>query len=46
LLAVGAAQGDDGLGHTLAIGASAPDFTLPGIDGRNHSLGDYAEARI
>jgi peroxiredoxin len=46
VFAVCAARGDDGLGHTLAIGASAPDFTLPGIDGQNHSLGDYAAARI
>jgi peroxiredoxin len=40
------AYGDDGLTKTLPIGASAPDFTLPGIDGRNHSLQDYAAARI
>jgi peroxiredoxin len=40
------AKGDDGLTKTLPIGASAPDFTLPGIDGRNHSLQDYADARI
>src|SRR5579863_10039684 len=40
------ARGDDGLTKTLPIGASAPDFTLPGIDGRNHSLGDYADAKI
>jgi peroxiredoxin len=31
---------------TLAIGASAPDFSLPGIDGRTHSLTDYASSRI
>lgn len=32
--------------HTLAIGDAAPDFTLPGIDGRNWSLGDFAEHDI
>jgi thiol-disulfide isomerase/thioredoxin len=31
---------------TLPIGAAAPDFTLPGVDGRNHSLKDFADARI
>jgi peroxiredoxin len=40
------AKADEGLTKTLPIGASAPDFTLPGIDGRNHSLKDYADARI
>ena len=46
MFAVSVARGDDGLTKTLPIGASAPDFTLPGIDGRNHSLQDYADARI
>jgi peroxiredoxin len=32
--------------HTLELGAAAPDFTLPGIDGRDHSLKDFANARI
>ncbi|HNY40041.1 MAG TPA: redoxin family protein [Bryobacteraceae bacterium] len=31
---------------TLAIGSSAPDFSLPGIDGRTHSLGDYAASKV
>jgi len=44
--AVSVARSDDGLTKTLPIGASPPDFTLPGIDGRNHSLQDYADARI
>ena len=30
----------------LAIGAPAPDFDLPGVDGKNHRLGDYAKAKI
>src|ERR1035441_8805256 len=46
MLAVSPARGDDGLITTLPIGAAAPDFTLPGIDGQNHSLQDYAGARI
>jgi len=31
---------------SLAAHASAPDFTLPGVDGRSHSLADYAEAEV
>ncbi len=30
----------------LDIGASAPDFNLPGVDGRNYRLADFAEANI
>ena len=30
----------------LARGASAPEFSLPGIDGKTHSLGDYANSRV
>lgn len=30
---------------TLELGAAAPDFRLPGVDGRTHSLGDYANAK-
>ena len=34
-------------GHKpLAIGASAPDFSLPGIDGKTHSLKDFAKADV
>src|SRR5260221_14768253 len=36
----------DGLTKTLEIGASAPDFDLPGVDGKRHSLKDYAGDRI
>jgi peroxiredoxin len=32
--------------RTLAIGDAAPDFTLPGIDGRDWSLSDFAEADV
>ena len=38
--------GAEGLIKTLEIGASAPDFKLPGIDGRDHSLNEFAESKI
>ena len=31
---------------TLPLGANAPDFDLPGVDGRNWSLKDFGDARI
>ena len=31
---------------TLAIGAQAPAFKLPGVDGRQYSLDDFAKAKI
>src|SRR6266508_1670060 len=31
---------------TLRLGAGAPDFNLPGVDGRNWSLKDFAGAKI
>ena len=41
------AAADDGPAHpTLAIGATAPDFDLPGVDGRTHALKEYASARV
>jgi peroxiredoxin len=30
----------------LAIGAQAPDFHLPGVDGKTYSLADFASARV
>jgi thiol-disulfide isomerase/thioredoxin len=30
----------------LAIGSKAPDFDLPGVDGRRYSLRDFADARV
>ena len=30
----------------LAIGAAAPEFSLPGIDGKRHALADYAGSRV
>jgi peroxiredoxin len=32
--------------ETLPIGAVAPDFNLPGVDGQNHALKDFASAKI
>ena len=29
----------------LAVGAPAPDFDLPGVDGRNHTLKEFADAK-
>jgi peroxiredoxin len=31
---------------TLAIGASAPDFDLPGVDGHRYTLADFAKAKL
>lgn len=42
----GLVLGADDQTKTLNIGQRAPDFNLPGIDGRNHGLKDYASARI
>jgi peroxiredoxin len=30
----------------LPIGAAAPEFSLPGIDGKSHALRDYAGSRV
>ncbi len=30
----------------LSIGAAAPDFTLPGVDGKDYSLKDFTKARL
>jgi len=32
--------------QTLRIGQSAPDFKLPGVDGKTYALADFAKARI
>ncbi|MDQ8179578.1 redoxin domain-containing protein [Pelagicoccus sp. SDUM812005] len=40
-LTIAAEDGPEGL-QTLEIGDKAPDFTLPGIDGRDYSLSDFA----
>jgi len=43
LLVCAAACG--GGNRSLAIGSPAPDFSLPGIDGKTHSLAEYASSR-
>ena len=45
-LALSTAWAADDNHPTLAIGASAPDFSLPGIDGQTHKLADYAAAKV
>lgn len=32
--------------QTLRIGQKAPDFNLPGVDGRNYKLADFADADV
>ncbi len=32
--------------HELQIGDAAPDFSLPGIDGKTHTLADYKDAKL
>lgn len=32
--------------RTLPIGSQAPDFHLPGVDGKTYSLADFAQAKI
>ena len=34
------------MAFTLQIGEPAPEFNLPGVDGKNHSLADFADSRI
>jgi len=31
---------------TLAIGAAAPDFSLPGVDGKTHQLKDFGASKV
>ena len=32
--------------ETLRLGDPAPEFSLPGIDGRTHTLADYQDAKV
>jgi len=34
------------MAFTLQLGETAPDFNLPGVDGGNHTLADYQDARL
>ena len=34
------------MAFTLQLGESAPAFDLPGVDGKNHALADFADAKI
>ncbi len=34
------------MAFTLQIGQSAPDFKLPGVDGKNYSLANFADAKV
>src|SRR5262245_30955781 len=43
---IGAADADPPDVKTLSIGAAAPDFKLPGVDGRDYTLKDFAAARL
>jgi hypothetical protein len=45
VLALGARQ-DEPKYPTLPIGSSPVDFSLPGVDGKTHSLSEYASAKI
>jgi thiol-disulfide isomerase/thioredoxin len=53
LLSRPAGWGQDDVAHTgsdvppvLKIGSQAPDFNLPGVDGKSHSLKDYASSKV
>jgi thiol-disulfide isomerase/thioredoxin len=37
---------EDSAHPTLAIGAPAPSFSLPGIDGKTHTLDEYKAAKV
>jgi peroxiredoxin len=34
------------MAFTLELGQQAPDFRLPGVDGKTYSLADFADARV
>ena len=46
LAAAGTAFGAEDPYPTLAIGSPAPDFALPGIDGKTHKLSEYSSCPV
>jgi peroxiredoxin len=46
LLVGGAVARADENPPTLPLGSAAPDFSLPGVDGKTYSLKDFAEAQV
>ncbi len=46
MLASGVALGAEDSPPVLPIGSSAPDFCLPGVDGKVHCLRDFSSAKI
>ena len=45
-LTTGLALGEAPAPKTLAIGAKAPEFSLPGVDGKTYTLSDFAQSKI
>jgi peroxiredoxin len=45
LVSLATARAEDGV-HDLQIGEPAPDFSLPGIDGKTHTLAEYKDAKL
>src|ERR1700674_5294124 len=45
LMTLGIASAEE-VHPTLALGSTAPDFSLPGVDGQIHKLSDYASSPI
>jgi thiol-disulfide isomerase/thioredoxin len=46
LLATVPSFADEPKAPTLALGSKAPDFDLPGVDGKNHTLAEYASSPV
>jgi thiol-disulfide isomerase/thioredoxin len=46
MLVIGGVSAETSKVVPLEIGAAAPDFSLPGVDNREHRLADFADANI